>query len=83
VLASKLEAVRPELRAGRRQLDAQPRRAITRLATIPAAIESLFVTFFPEAHKTPPPEITLDLDTTDDPLHGHQDVLFYHGYYDC
>lgn len=24
----------------------------------------------------------LDLDATDDPLHGHQDGRFFHGYYD-
>ena len=39
----------------------------------PTAIESLFVTLFLEAHKTPPVEITIDLDATDDPLHGHQE----------
>jgi hypothetical protein len=35
-----------------------------------AAIESLFVTLFLEAHKAPPAQIILDLDATDDPLHG-------------
>jgi hypothetical protein len=49
----------------------------------PAAIESLFVTLFLEAHKTPPAEITIDLDATDDPLHGNQEGRFFHGYYDC
>jgi Transposase DDE domain group 1 len=48
-----------------------------------AAIEGLFVALFLEAHKTPPPEIVLDLDATDDPLHGHQEGRFFHGYYDC
>jgi Transposase DDE domain group 1 len=48
-----------------------------------AAIEGLFVALFLEAHKTPPPEIILDLDATDDPLHGHQEGRFFHGYYDC
>jgi hypothetical protein len=32
----------------------------------PGAIENLFVTLFLEAHKTPPAEIILDLDPTDD-----------------
>ena len=36
-----------------------------KIAHDPAAIEKLFVTFFLEAHKTPPKEIILDLDTTD------------------
>jgi Transposase DDE domain group 1 len=49
----------------------------------PAAIEGLFVDLFLEAHKTPPKEVILDLDATDDPLHGHQEGRFFHGYYDC
>jgi hypothetical protein len=48
-----------------------------------AAIEGRFVELFLEAHKTPPKEIILDLDATDDPLHGHQEGRFFHGYYDC
>jgi hypothetical protein len=48
-----------------------------------AAIEQLFVDLFLEAHKTPPKEIILDLDATDDPLHGHQEGRYFHGYYDC
>ena len=49
----------------------------------PAAIEHLFVDLFVEAHKKPPKRITLDLDATDDPIHGHQEGRFFHGYYDC
>jgi Transposase DDE domain group 1 len=48
-----------------------------------AAIESLLVTLFLEAHQTPPEKIILDLDATDDPLHGHQEGRFFHGYHDC
>jgi hypothetical protein len=48
-----------------------------------AAIEALFVTLFLEAHERPPRQIILDLDATDDPLHGHQEGRFFHGYYDC
>jgi hypothetical protein len=48
-----------------------------------AAIEELFVALFLEAHATPPGRIILDLDATDDPLHGHQEGRFFHGYYDC
>jgi Transposase DDE domain group 1 len=47
------------------------------------AIERLFVDLFLEAHKTAPRRIVLDLDATDDPLHGHQEGRFFHGYYDC
>ena len=46
-----------------------------------AAIEALFVTLFVEAHATPPEEIVLDLDATDDPIHGEQEGRFFHGYY--
>jgi hypothetical protein len=49
----------------------------------PVAIEGLFVDLFLDAHKTAPERIILDLDATDDPLHGHQEGRFFHGYYDC
>ena len=49
----------------------------------PAAIETLFVDVFLEAHRQPPAQIILDLDATDDPLHGNQEGRFFHGYYDC
>ncbi len=48
-----------------------------------AKIESLFVELFLEAHQDPPKRIILDLDATDDPLHGHQEGRFFHGHYDC
>jgi hypothetical protein len=48
-----------------------------------AAIEQLFVDVFLEAHRRAPEQIILDLDATDDPLHGHQEGRFFHGYYDC
>jgi len=46
-------------------------------------IEALFVSLFLESFREPPEEIILDLDATDDPLHGHQEGRFFHGYYDC
>jgi len=45
-------------------------------------IEDLFVTLFLEGHGEEPDEILLDFDATDDPLHGHQEGRFFHGYYD-
>jgi Transposase DDE domain group 1 len=59
------------------------RAATTRSGHDPVAIEGVFVDLFLEAHKTPPKAISLDLDATDDPLHGHQEGRFFHGYYDC
>jgi hypothetical protein len=45
------------------------------------AVDRLFVDLFLEAHHTAPGRITLDLDATDDPLHGEQEGRFFHGYY--
>jgi hypothetical protein len=47
------------------------------------AIENLLVDLFIESRRTAPQQIVLDLDATDDPLHGHQEGRFFHGYYDC
>jgi hypothetical protein len=47
-----------------------------------AALEDLFVEVFLEAHRRAPKQIVLDIDATDDPLHGHQEGRFFHGYYD-
>src|SRR4051794_12796575 len=44
-------------------------------------VERLFVTLFLRAHARPPERIVLDLDATDDPIHGHQLGRFFHGYY--
>ncbi len=46
-----------------------------------AAIEDVFVAAFLAAHPTPPAEVVLDLDATDDPVHGRQEGRFFHGYY--
>ena len=54
-----------------------------RISHDPAAIEALFIDLFLDAHRKPPTQISLDLDATDDPLHGHQEGRFFHGYYDC
>ena len=90
VLAGKLQAWRADCApvAGKSTLNRLElsREVATRyhkIAHDPAAIERLFVTVFLEAHKTAPKEIVLDLDATDDPLHGHQEGRFFHGYYDC
>jgi DDE family transposase len=44
-------------------------------------VERLFVTLFLQAHARPPERIVLDLDATDDPIHGHQLGRFFHAYY--
>ena len=45
------------------------------------AVDRLFVDLLLEAHRTAPGQITLDLDVTDDQLHGEQEGRFFHGYY--
>lgn len=90
VLAGKLEARREGCApaAGKSTLNrlelsrGEPTR-YHKIAYEGAAIERLFVDLFVEAHRRPPAQIILDLDATDDPLHGHQEGRFFHGYYDC
>lgn len=45
------------------------------------AIADLFVDLFLDARKKRPTELVLDLDATDDPIHGTQEGRFFHGYY--
>jgi hypothetical protein len=47
----------------------------------PEEIDRLFVDVFLKAHAEAPEEIVLDVDATDDPLHGNQEGRFFHGYY--
>lgn len=90
VLAGKLEAKRRDCApvAGKSTLNRlelsrpEPSR-YHKIAHHAAAIEGLFVKLFIEAHERAPKQIILDLDATDDPLHGHQEGRFFHGYYDC
>lgn len=44
-------------------------------------IHSFFVDAFLAQHAKPPKRIILDLDATDDPVHGEQLGRFFHGYY--
>ena len=46
-----------------------------------AAVDRLLGEIFVQAHGEPPKQIILDLDSTDDPLHGNQEGRFFHGYY--
>jgi len=57
--------------------------AYRKISHDPQTIEALLVDLFLEAHRRAPRQIILDLDATDDPLHGHQEGRFFHGYYDC
>jgi hypothetical protein len=45
-------------------------------------IAKVFVDVYIASHATAPKEIVLDLDATNDPVHGNQVGRFFHGYYD-
>jgi Transposase DDE domain group 1 len=47
------------------------------------AMKRLFVSLFLKGQAVPPKRIVLDLDATDDPIHGDQEGRFFHGYYKC
>src|SRR6184192_2740677 len=90
ILAGKLEARREDCApvAGKSTLN---RLELSRLEPTryhkighnPIAIKRLMVDLFLDAHERPPKQIILDLDATDDPVHGEQEGRFFHGYYDC
>ena len=52
-----------------------------RIAADFEAMDRLLVDVFLESYTEPPGEVWLDLDATDDPLHGRQEGGFFHGYY--
>ncbi len=47
----------------------------------PEALDRLLVDLFLESFETPPSQIVIDLDATDDLVHGNQEGRFFHGYY--
>jgi hypothetical protein len=61
----------------------KPQQRYTKIVYDAAAIEGLFTDDFIRAQPQPPEELVLDLDATDDPLHGQQEGRFFHGYYGC
>ena len=44
-------------------------------------IDSLLVDLFLDSQRRPPQQVVLDLDVTDDAVHGNQEGRFFHGYY--
>jgi hypothetical protein len=52
-----------------------------KIAMHPEAADRMLVNVFLQAHQEAPAEIVLDLDATDDPVHGQQEGRFFHGYY--
>jgi hypothetical protein len=69
---NRLELTRPETAAGARY---------QKIALEPAAVDRLLVDVFLDAHAAAPEWIILDVDATDDAVHGMQEGRFFHGYY--
>lgn len=46
------------------------------------AVHEVLLETFIASFAAPPREIVLDVDATDDAVHGHQEGRFFHGYYD-
>ena len=44
-------------------------------------LEEWFIQPFVDSFDETPIEITLDIDVFDDPTHGQQQLIFFHGYY--
>jgi len=62
-------------------LDADAASRYKKIVADPEGMDALLVDLFLEAYDHPPEEIILDVDATDDPLHGNQEGRFFHGYY--
>ena len=61
--------------------NAGPKGRYRKIAAGPAGMDALLIEVFLEAHREPREEVILDVDATDDPLHGQQEGRFFHGYY--
>jgi len=66
---------------------ADPERAAAhryhRIVCFGEAVDRFFVDVFLDTYQTPPTEIVLDVDATDDPLHGNQEGRFFQAHYGC
>ena len=60
------------------QPDSAAHSRYKQIAADPLELDRLLVDIFMESYRKPPREIWLDLDATDDPLHGHQEGYYFH-----
>ena len=60
---------------------AGPSKRYKKIVVDGEAVDRFFVDSFLRAHEEAPDQIVLDVDATDDPLHGDQEGKFFHGYY--
>ena len=64
-------------------IDADKNTLYKKIVANDTAIREFYVNQFIKKYPCAPKEIILDVDATDDPLHGQQEGRFFHGYYDC
>lgn len=76
-LAGKSTLNRLELRTDEPSKD----KGYKKISVNESGVDEFFVNVFLQAHDKPPKQIILDLDATDDLLHGNQEGRFFHGYY--
>ena len=63
--------------------DAGPASRYKKVVLNQTAVDRVLVEVFLQAQPQPPEQVILDLDATDDPLHGRQEGRFFHGHYGC
>ena len=61
--------------------DANEKSRYKKIVADQRAMDDLMVTVFIESYESAPSEVVLDVDATDDPLHGDQEGKYFHGYY--
>lgn len=61
--------------------EADPRARYKKIVLDEKAVDRLLVDLYLQSQPRPPERIVLDLDATDDPVHGQQEGRFFHGYY--
>jgi hypothetical protein len=59
----------------------QEKKRYKKIELEPGAVDELLVELYAEAQERMPEQVVLDLDATDDPVHGEQESRFFHGYY--
>ena len=60
---------------------AQAKSRYKKIGVDRAAVQKFFTEVFLQSYDVPPDHLVLDLDATDDPIHGEQSGRFFHGYY--
>ena len=61
--------------------DANEKSRYKKIVADSGAIDELMIALFIESYHSAPSEVVLDVDATDDPLHGNQEGRYFHGYY--